>query len=145
MWNDLQTIQQTYQMILQGERPWTALGDFLNYWYAYAAHRREDLIKEPIAISDDATTEKRQWAAFCAATVESLCLQHQVSLPEWVNDPLYTLPAPWFTGLGASKPHIQAQLLVESPEPFRKRNIYCRAHVLSTKYDVAAKVQPATA
>jgi len=141
MWAELQTIHETYQFILQGERPWTALGDFLNYWHVYAAHRREDLIREPLEIPPNATVEQYQWAAFCAATVEYVCRQHQVPLPDWIDNPVHTLPTPWFTGIGASKPHIQAQLLVESPEPFRRRNIYCRAHVLATKYDVAAKVR----
>ena len=70
MWAELQSIHDTYAQIVQGERPWTALGDFLNYWYTYAVDRREELIREPLTLPDNVTPELRQWAAFCAASVD---------------------------------------------------------------------------
>jgi hypothetical protein len=141
MWAQLQSIRDTYEQIVQGERPWTALGDFLNYWYSYAADRREELIREPLDLPDDATPELRQWAAFCAASVEYLCARHQIPCPDWVNAPAYCLAEAWFTGLGASKPHVQARLLEETPVPFRKRNVFCSPRAFSTKYDVATEVR----
>ena len=141
MWADIQTIRDTYQQIVQGERAWTALGDFLNYWHVYAADRRDALLTESPELPEDASLEQRRWAAFCAACVEHLCERDHVMCPVWVRDPAYTLPERWFTGLGASKPQVQARLLEEAPEAFRKHNVYCSTHAFSTKFDVAATVQ----
>ena len=80
MWTELQSIHDTYEQIIQGERLWTALGDFLNYWYSYAA------------------------------SVEYLCERHQISCPDWVNGSTYILTDAWFTGLGASKAHVKVRL-----------------------------------
>jgi len=44
----LQTMQVTFEQICAGERPWTALGNFMNYWYAYAKDRREALIADAL-------------------------------------------------------------------------------------------------
>ncbi len=40
----LQTMAWTYQEICQGERPWTALGNFMNDWFDYAKDRRAQLL-----------------------------------------------------------------------------------------------------
>jgi hypothetical protein len=141
MWAELQTIQDTYTQIVQGERPWTALGDFLNYWNTYASDRRDELIQEPLTPPYSTTPELRHWAAFCVAAIEYLCERDFVSCPDWINDPAYSLADAWFTGLGANKPHIQARLLEETPMPFRKRNVFCSAHAFATKYDVASEVR----
>jgi hypothetical protein len=144
MWADLQTIQMTYQQIVQGERPWTALGDFLNYWYAYASDRRAELVKDPIQKPVDVTPDLHRWAAFCAASVEYLCQKDDIACPQWIYDPNYTLSESWFTGLGASKPQIQEWLKQETPEPFARRNIYCRPRAFTNKYETAARVQQQT-
>ncbi len=138
MWAELQTIDMTYKAIAEGERPWNALGDFLNYWFAYATEQREDLIKEPVQEPSEATFELHQWAVFCAASVEYLCERYNIPCPEWVHNAAYTLSEPWFKGLGAHKPAIQAKLKLETPEPFSRRNIYCSPHMFSNKYEVAA-------
>jgi hypothetical protein len=141
MWSELQTIAQTYQQIVQGERPWNALGDFMNYWFSYALDRREELVKEPIQEPAEATAYQHQWAAFCAASVDYLCQTYGVICPDWVHDPCYFLVAPWFEGLGAQKPHVRERLLHEAPEEFAKRNIYCSSRVFANKYELAAQVQ----
>ncbi len=141
MWTELQSIHDTYEQIVQGERPWTALGDFLNYWYCYAADRREELIRESLGLPDNITPELRRWATFCTASVEYLCERDQIPCPDWVNNPSYSLAEAWFTGLGANKSHVQARLLEETPAVFRKRNIFCSPHAFSTKYDIAVDVR----
>lgn len=139
MWAEMQSIHDTYTQIVQGERPWTALGDFLNYWHTYAADRRAELIQEPLSLPDDITPELHQWAAYCAGAVEYLCERDQIVCPQWVHDPSYSLVDAWFTGLGASKPHVRARLLVETPVSFSKHNVFCSPHAFSTKYAVAEK------
>jgi hypothetical protein len=136
MWAELQTMRMTSQEIFRGERPWTALGDFLNYWYSYAIDRRAELVKEPVQEPENVTPELHQWAVFCAASVEYLCFAYGVPCPEWVQA-YSALPEPCFTGLGSSKPHIQARLKLEAPEPFAKRNIYCSPRVFANKYELA--------
>lgn len=140
MWADLQTMNMAYQEIAQGERPWNALGDFLNYWYCYAADQREDLVREPLQLLAEPSDEVQRWAAFCAATVEFLCKRYEVSCPAWVMEPVYDLNEPWFHGLGAKKPHVQARLTLEAPEPFRRRNIFCSERAFQNKYEMAAKI-----
>ncbi|GHO47256.1 hypothetical protein [Ktedonospora formicarum] len=142
MWNDLHTIRTTYRLILEGERPWTALGDFLNYWYAYAVNQRAALIHDPIEEPHEASLEQHQWAAFCAATVEYLCQRHELPCPLWVTNTTYHLSHPWFTGLGAQRLAVQERLRQQSPEPFARRNIYCNPHAFSTKYEIASQARP---
>jgi len=140
MWPELQTMRMTYQQITKGERPWNALGDFLNYWFGYAPDRREELVQDPIQEPEDVTAELHQWAVFCAASVEYLCQRSGLPCPDWVTAPNYNrLSEPWFTGLGAHKPQVQARLLKETPEPFSRRNIYCGNRVFANKYELAER------
>lgn len=136
MWAELQTMRMASQEIFRGERPWNALGDFLNYWFSYAIERREDLVSEAIQEPENITQEHHQWAVFCAAAVEYLCQKYEVPCPEWVQS-YAALPEPWFKGLGASKPQVQDRLKRETPEPFARRNIYCSPRVFANKYETA--------
>jgi hypothetical protein len=142
MWAELQTMRMTCQEIFQGERPWTALGDFLNYWYSYAIDRRAELVQEPVQEPENVTPELHQWAVFCAASVEYLCFTYNIPCPEWV-DAYAALPEPYFTGLGSTRPHVQDRLRREAPEPFAKRNIYCSPRVFANKYELARQTVPA--
>ena len=139
-WPELQTMRTTYQLIVQGERPWNALGDFLNYWFGYATDRRAELVTEPIQEPTEVTSDLHRWAAFCAASVEYLCERYSVPCPDWVLQPTYTLSDPWFTGLGAHKPQIQARLIQETPAPFAGRNIFCGNRMFANKYELAERV-----
>ncbi len=116
-WPALQTTQTTYQLITQGERPWNALGDFLNYGFGYATDHRAELAREPIQEPTEVTADLHRWVAFCTASVEYLCERYSIPCPEWVLQPTYNLSEPWFTGLGADKPQIQARLRQETPHP----------------------------
>ena len=140
MWAELYTIRMTYKEITQGERPWNALGDFLNYWFGYSTDQREELVKEPIQEPVEVTPELHRWVTFCAATVEYLCEQYAIPCPEWVNNLAYMLSEPWFKGLGAQKPHVQVRLAQETPEPFTRRNIFCGDRMFANKYELAARV-----
>lgn len=140
MWANLQTMQMTYQHICAGQRPWTALGDFLNYWYSYTTDQRAELVYDPLLDLGE-TPELRRWAAFCAASVEYLCQKYDIPCPDWVHNPAYTLSERWFTGLGAKKPNVQARLLQETPEPFASRNVYCGNRMFANKYETAEHYQ----
>jgi hypothetical protein len=71
--NHLQTMALTYQEICQGERPWVALGNFMNDWFDYAKDRRTQLVVDPIFLPESPNSEALRWAAFCTASVEWLC------------------------------------------------------------------------
>jgi hypothetical protein len=46
----MQTMALTYQQICQGERPWVALGNFMNDWFDYAHDQRMQLVSEPLSL-----------------------------------------------------------------------------------------------
>jgi hypothetical protein len=92
----LQTMSVAFEQICAGERDWTALGNFMNYWYDYAKDRREALVADPLPLYDERSLHQHRWAVFCAASVEWFCNKYCVPCPEWVHDPKYILSEPWF-------------------------------------------------
>lgn len=66
--------------------------------------------------------------AYLAAVAETLCREAGLEPPSWTEAPLCYLSRPWFAcGLETLK----AILLVESPVPFRRRNLFVSANALS--------------
>jgi hypothetical protein len=133
----LQTMAYAYQEICQGEEPWVALGNFMNAWFGYAQDRRWQLIEEPPRQPKDATLSQRRWSAFIAASVEWLCSRYHVPCPQWVDDPCYTLPKPWFDPPATKQSHLRTRLIQETPEPFTRRRIYCGNRLYNNKYELA--------
>jgi len=131
----VQTMAQTYQAICQDERPWVALGNFMNAWFDYATDQRAHLVADPLSLPEKPGTDALRWAAFCAASVEWLCGRYGVPCPSWVHTPTYSLPEPWFDSPGAHKPQVRQRLLQQTPEPFSRRNIYCGNRVFANKYE----------
>lgn len=66
--------------------------------------------------------------AYLAATAEMLARQHGLPVPAWARNPERTLARPWFALPWAG---MRGILLVESPEPFRQRNLFVSANALS--------------
>src|SRR6185312_6961563 len=93
--HQIQTMRIAFQEICEGQGPWIALGNFLNYWFEDAKDRRYDLVVEPLQEAP-ANEEYQRWAAYCAASVEHLCHKYHVSCPLWVHDPKYVLALPWY-------------------------------------------------
>lgn len=133
--NQLQTIAQTYQEICKGERPWTALGNFMNDWFDYASDKREQLVAEPIIVPENLDDNILRWATFCAASVEYLCKRYNIPCPSWVFDSTYHLPEPWFYSRAANRIEIRKRLIEQTPEPFTRRNIYCGNRMFDNKYE----------
>ena len=85
-----QSIKQAYQDIKNGDDPWVAIGDFSHDWYGNYPEtaQRIALVSEPVEIPGEAEpVDLRQWAAFCAASVEYLCQQAAIPVPSWVYNP----------------------------------------------------------
>ena len=138
---DLQTMARTYGEICQGETPWVALGNFMNDWFEDARGQREQLVVDPIALPARPTTELLRWAAFCAASVEWLCERYRVPRPSWPADPVYTLADPWFDDPHADRPSVHEWLLHDTPEPFRRRNVYSGDRLFEHKSEFADAVR----
>ncbi len=133
----LQTMALTYQEIVQGERPWTAPGNFMNDWFEYAKGKRLQLVADPLVLPERLDAENFQWATFCAASVEWFCNRYSIPCPSWVYSPVYNLPEPWFDSPGAYKPEVRARLIQRTPEQFTRRNIFCGNRMFANKYEVA--------
>lgn len=136
-----QTMAMTYQAICQGERPWVALGNFMNEWFDYAKAQRAQLIADPLSLTQEPGIDTIHWAAFCAASVEWLCGRYEVVCPSWVYNSAYSLPEPWFDSPGAHKPQVRERLLQQTPEPFSRRNVYCGNRIFANKYEFAEQYQ----
>src|SRR5450432_2234143 len=133
-----QTIKQAYQDIKDGDDPWVAIGDFSHDWYGNypEAAQRMALVSEPIAIPAVASVELRQWAAFCAASVEYLCQEAAIAAPSWIHNSSYTLSLEeaFYTSPLAYKQRVRERLEQEAPEAFRKRNVFCSERIYANKY-----------
>ena len=117
--------------IAQGEDPWYALGNFLHDWWCYAIDARAELITEPLILGT--TLKEKRWAAFCAATVEELCIRTGFSCPEWTSKQDYVLEQPWFYD---SQPSHREWLLSTTLEPFKRHNVFVGGNVLDNKYEL---------
>jgi hypothetical protein len=145
MWTDqLQTMQHTYQEIVNGETPWVPLGNFINDFFYNFADQRETLITDAIQEPEDPTQEQHQWAVFCAASVDYLCKKYQVPVPSWSGEERYApLSEPWYMASEAAlrQPDVLEEIKNETPEPFARRNIYCGDRVYVDKREEAAKLR----
>ncbi len=130
----VQTMALSYNAICQGERPWTALGDFLNEWWDYTKEDRNYLIAEAIIIPPAPTTDQMRWAAFCLATVEWLCLQDHRTCPVWVQEMNIVLSDPWYLAFHPDHPAVQNRLKQQTPMLFQRRNIYGGNRLFVNKY-----------
>ena len=134
--DQLQTMSIAFKQICEGERDWTALGNFMNYWYAYAKDRREALVADPLPAYDELSLYQHRWAVFCAASVEWFCNKYHVSCPEWVHDPKYTLAEPW---LFETHEPGKSWVLNSTPVEFTKRNIFCGDNCYDNKWEFAER------
>ena len=66
--------------------------------------------------------------AYLAAVAETLCREASLPPPAWTESPLCYLHRPWFAG---GLETLKAILLVESPVPFRRRNLFVSANALT--------------
>ena len=142
--NTPQTMRLTYQEICQDmldsqrPNPWVPLGNFMNSWYDYHKNKRKMLVKEPLEMPENPTLEQLQWAVFCAASVEYFCHKYNIPCPKWVFDPAYErLPEPWYDSPHAHLEEIRERLREESPEPFKRRNIFVSKRIYANKYEIA--------
>ena len=134
----LQTMERVYEQICDGETPWVALGDFLNEWFIYCSDRRAELVADPIVLRKRATLKELQWATFIAASVEYLCWIYDLTCPHWAYKSCFQLKEPWYHALYLHE-DVRAHLEHTTPEPFKRRNIYCGDRVYLDKRAVISR------
>ena len=99
--------------------------DFLHEFQAHPGY--EMLEASPTLMA--AKFEKGDLAdAYLAAVADSLSKQLRLARPTWSTEPERYLHSPWFASPGSS---MRACLLLESPGPFRERNLFVTANALS--------------
>ncbi len=138
----LQTMSAAFQQICTGEREWTALGNFMNYWYAYAKDRRQELIADPLPTYDETSLYQHRWAVFCAASTEWFCNKYAIPCPTWVYNSKYTLLEPWF--FHHHEP-TKTLLLKTTPVEFTKRNVFCGDNCYDNKWELVEQLRKNTA
>ncbi len=107
----------------EGAQPFDlAVREFLDTWQGLPGEeRREALAEEPVPVGlvED---------AYLAALAEHLAASGGIEAPAWTEAPQRFLRYPFFAGDLES---LKAQLLVESPSAFRRRQIFISANALS--------------
>jgi hypothetical protein len=114
--------------ISMGRFPDYLLGDFIDDFRIRAKTREEKLAlvgERPEPIESE---EFKDVDAYLAAMAEYLCREAGLPPPDWTERPEYFLHEPWFAG---GLENLKAILLVESPVPFRRRNLFVSANAMT--------------
>lgn len=127
MHTDMQTLAITYQELCADIGFRVAVGNFINAFFYLHVSERQDLLDDPLQLPSHPTEEQHHWAAFCAGAAEYLAERYDLLCPEWALAPTYTLAKPWYTIGGEDEEEA-------TPEPFRKRNVFCGDRIFTNKY-----------
>jgi hypothetical protein len=131
------TLRRAYQLIVDGERDWTALGNFMNDFFDYSRQKsqRQRLINGAVKEPVQPTPEQHRWAVFCAAAAEHLAHKYGLDVPAWTQEPhLARLSDPWyFSQVALKKPDVRERQERGTPPEFAARNIYCGPRVFANK------------
>ena len=108
--------------------PDSVLGDFLDDFRLRASGCEEKAAlvnEEPERVEVEGY---RDVNAYLAAVAETLCREAGLAPPAWTEKSDYFLPEPWFAG---GLENLKAVLLVESPIPFRRRNLFVSENAMT--------------
>lgn len=120
------TLAQVAELAAQGESFDFCLRNFLDGFYAKPDAAA--LETEPRPLAGINPRLGRIEDAYLAATAEWLAWKFDLPPPRWAFGETRSLPRPWFASSLAA---LRAVLLIESPAPFRSRNLFVSENALS--------------
>ena len=129
-----QTLAMAYEELASGKEAFrVSIGNFMNAFFLYSVENRQELLDPPIHMAENPTEEQRGWAAFCAGAAEYLAKRYDLQCPSWAYDSTYRMLEAWYlipNASSAMRQHFQKT----APEAFRRRNVFCDAHVFSNPH-----------
>jgi hypothetical protein len=120
------TLAQVSELAAQGESFDLCLRNFLDGFYAQPNERA--LQPEPSRLAKKNPRFGQIEDAYLAATAEWLAWKFNLQPPSWIFDETRSLRRPWFASSLAA---LRAVLLIESPAPFRSRNLFVSENALT--------------
>lgn len=120
------TLAEVAALTASGESFDHCLANFLDGFYA--SPESAALAEQPRLLAPDSGERGRVQDAYLAATAESLASIHMFGVPDWTTAESRKLHSPWFASPLAA---LRAVLLLESPSPFRSRNLFVSENALA--------------
>ena len=120
------TLAEVADHAARGDSFDACLANFLDGFFAEPSVAA--LIPEPMRLSDKTPVFGQIEDAYLAATAEWLAWKFSLKPPAWAFKEERSLRRPWFASQLAS---LRAVLLLESPAPFRSRNLFVSENALS--------------
>jgi hypothetical protein len=120
------TLAQVAELAAQGESFDFCLRNFLDGFYAHP--NVAALQSEPQKLAERNPRYGQIEDAYLAAAAEWLAWKYDLSPPSWIFDKTRALRRPWFASSLAA---LRAVLLIESPAPFRSRNLFVSENALT--------------
>lgn len=120
------TLAEVAQLAAQGESFDRSLANFLDEFYA--APRAAALSPSPSLLAPVLGESGRVQDAYLAATAEQLASENGFPVPPWAATNERKLGRPWFASQLIA---VRAVLLLESPAPFRSRNLFISENALN--------------
>lgn len=131
----MQTLAMAYAELASGKEGFrVAIGNFMNSFFLYDISKRQLLLDAPPQLPEHPTREQHGWAAFCAGAAEYLAMRYDLRLPSWTSHPIYVLSEPWYHPACEAFPGLRARFEAETPEPFRRRNVFCGDRIFSNPH-----------
>ena len=129
------SLKYAFELFVQGEPIWWALGNFMNDFFVYFPEERQALIDEEIEVPEQATPEQQKWAVFIAASAEYFAHKYGLSVPSWSQKETYKgLDDRWYFQRAALRlDDIRESEEQETPLEYKQRNIICGKRVWYNK------------
>ena len=113
------TLKETKRQMLADSRWWKLY--FYDFVDEFRRSRNVEMIAEPFELSDEKAD------ALLASTVEKLCDELKLEVPEWIKN-VPSTKEPYFV---CGVENLKAILIVQSPIRFKMRNVFVSESFLS--------------